>query len=760
MGEIKIEGNTKQATQSVNDLLKEVIQLRKEVADLKPIADASTKAIKEGTDKAKESSALLADKIREVGKSLAGTVLKSTSYAETAAAVSLLKDSFSAVNGAVTHFKDVIMEMEAKATMKTALAAMSAEGENLNDVLSRTLEITRGVASGGKIQATVNTLMTQGFNLSSEALEKLIDVSGIYSSVTGQDMNAVMNKLALGSQRERDATFEKMGVTIKVKEELERYSREIGKNINMMSESEKSNRLLIVATENLKEKFGEVGISANSLESPITTIFNTMEANIKKVKYTIVSYLSEIAGAYLQTQRETAGQSMVYFQQKYNDLLMVSNAEAKKLTEELLFQRNLNDKDLSKEDKDYYMGLYKQRTKDRDHMQVIATEKLDILKQAAEKEYFLEGEKSTAVATNQIELENITKANNERRDAIWLKHAKKMLTDEELYFLGAIQKTNEGYARASMVYLHQLQQKEGLTRLHYEEMARLQVADIMNRDQIQENFRQDEEGKAREAAENRMKQYEKDEKAKEAAEKLQKKIDEEHLKRNKKKYDELIKQQEESNKILVGLSNDLSDELVVNDDFFESDNLTKAMQMSNDKIAELDIKLKEDKVERLKNEKQALLDEEIKWDKKMYAYASESANFAYTNLIEGKTNFLKEMAAMAMKKAGAEMFNDGLAGMWQGGRWALSPYPTMAAQGIATMGYSALEMGAGLALGYAGSKLAPKTSKGADKDESAKDRNDMNKDNKQTTKVNSYIFPSERQYLQSLQASNNKLNLH
>lgn len=160
-------------------------------------------------------------------------------------------------------------------------------------------------------------------------------------------------------------------------------------------------------------------------------------------------------------------------------------------------------------------------------------------------------------------------------------------------------------------------------------------------------------------------------------------------------------------------------------------------------------------------EHEILRKQEMEFQEKTKSYMFDAANNMYSGLLEGRENFLQETIALSMKRAGAEIFNDGLQGLWQGGRWALSPYPSMAAQGVSLIGYSLAEMGAGLALGYAGTKLMPKTGKGSEgKDTTAKDSNQINDNKKQEYKVNSYIFPSERDYLQSLQKSNNKLNFH
>ena len=71
-------------------------------------------------------------------------------------------------------------------------------------------------------------------------------------------------------------------------------------------------------------------------------------------------------------------------------------------------------------------------------------------------------------------------------------------------------------------------------------------------------------------------------------------------------------------------------------------------------------------------EHEILRKQEEEFQEKTKSYMFEAANNMYTGLLEGRANFLQETIAMSMKRAGAEIFNDGLQGLWQGGRWALS----------------------------------------------------------------------------------------
>ena len=105
---------------------------------------------------------------------------------------------------------------------------------------------------------------------------------------------------------------------------------------------------------------------------------------------------------------------------------------------------------------------------------------------------------------------------------------------------------------------------------------------------------------------------------------------------------------------------------------------------------------------------------------------------------------------------GAEIFNDGLQGLWQGGRWMLSPYPTMAAQGASMVAYSLAEIGAGLALGYAGKAAMPSTSskEASTKETAAVDRQSQAPKNEKT---DVYLYPNEKIWVRRLNESMKKV---
>lgn len=240
------------------------------------------------------------------------------------------------------------------------------------------------------------------------------------------------------------------------------------------------------------------------------------------------------------------------------------------------------------------------------------------------------------------------------------------------------------------------------------------------------------------------------------AEELEKKINNSKYKRLEKQYNDkinLAKQTSETiNNFLVGEETSI-------DDIFESSSMMKRQQAMNEQMQELEKQSSENRINLKKREHEILLAQEKEYQDIAKSYLIDAANNIYSGIINSRENFLQETIALSMRRAGAEIFNDGLQGLWQGGRWMLSPYPTMSAQGSAMVGYSVAEMGAGVALGYAGAAAMPstggKSSEAKNKETAARDRL-QNFDTQKKEAVVTYLYPDERTAIQQLSKINKK----
>ena len=785
MATAKLTADTSQVTSALNDVNKGIRDIVTSTATLNSSTTASTQ-------KQAEAYQSVADKIKSVGSELTQTITKSNAFTEVMSGINLVKEAWGFLASAVGSVKDTLMEMEAKATMKSALQGLSQEGENLNDVLSRTLEITRGVASGGSIQASVNTLMTQGFNLSAEALEKLIDVSGIYSSTTGQDMNTVMQKLAIGSQRERDATFEKMGVIIKTKEALEEYADSMGTTVDLLSESEKSNYLMIKAVDQLKNKFNEAGISAMSLESPISTVFNTMSANAKKVKYEISNYFSAIVGEILFVKRMNEENSQVFFQDLLNTSLAKTLKANKELSTEYVRQLDLVGGKLTDTQVEYYKKMYLLDKEQEQSKKVLSGQQLKDVKRIGEQklDILVEQFKKEQGDTMSFELAktNYLSIYKDKRSEMYKESARENLSETDFAQLGTTKMEKEivkfdetgkryvqkvKYTFDEVVNILSEGSGTGGTSLFgdffkppeqldtdgtiasIDAEAERVSTELADKEQVRiDNLNTLKSKISNRNAENKYKQETTGERKKnEDLLKLEKEyfgdgglLDQVQAENSKK---DKIDEKKNIDEMKEYRRSAYLDQLTWEQDF-DKQQADYKKEVDGDKLKvikqEKEEKDKLDKEE--KDKKQAVLD-------KANAVYTATAMSLYNDLIAGEEDYMQRALAVAMQTAGSEIFQDGIKRVWKGGGDMLDPLTF--SKGAVQFGYGLLEMGAGATMGYAGAKIMPKTSSASESNSKETASQDRKANQKQSNTTDVYMYPDERSFLRSQKKAQQKL---
>lgn len=587
----------------------------------------------------------------------------------------------------LTKFKDTIMSMESIQTQQTALTLLSKQGKDLNETLNRTLEITKGVASGFDILPVVNKLLVNGFNLTSESLEKLIDVSGIYSSVTGDSMRSVMEMLARAGQKESQAVLERIGVYVDIDNELKKYAKTIGTTVEMLTEEEKQTQVMIISTEAMKKKFDELGLSATSLESPITNTFNR------------------------------ASESVKYFT---NEIVRVG---ATWYVESINWTSNAMEK--YEEFSDRLQAFIQDGFEGRDR----------VAKKWAEKRYW---EQQEAL---KIEIQENEKAEMMKTDTF--------IAYSEQQRAYGIQNNELIYNNYKLLML-KLQAEQGKTVFISSKLFDIDPSKDVRNLAKAINFTVEEIEKGQKEIDEANKKF------LDSQEKIRKN-------RISRKWAQLqadYNAEKEFMLLAVKQNQQIIEEKQTSiDDIFEPSSMMKRQQAMNEQMQELEKQSSENRINLKQKEHEILLAQEKEYQDKAKSYLIDAANNIYSGIINSRENFLQETIALSMQRAGAEIFNDGLQGLWQGGRWMLSPYPTMSAQGAAMVGYSVAEMGAGVALGYAGAAAMPstggKSSEAKNKETAARDRL-QNFDTQKKEAVVTYLYPDERTAIQQLSKINKK----
>lgn len=695
--------------------------------------------------------------------------------------IDLFSGAFGKVSGFVNDLKDDIIAFEEVVTQKKVIKLLSEDGEDLNEVLSRTMEITSGMVGNNELLSTVNSLLNKEFKLSKQSLEGLIDVSASYSKVTGEDVASTIEKIAEASQEEKQEMLAKMGAYIDIEDELEKYASSIDRSVNSLSQQERMNQTIIVTTQHLKQKFDELGLSAKALENPITTTFKRADESINLVKETAVRYLSEFYVDAIDSfedlfawYSEFSERLEAFIQDGFEGRDRVAKKYAdKRYAEqqvEIKKEIELNEKANIMKTDAFIKYAEQQKAYGIENVEVIyASYKLLLSK--------LEKEQGKTFLIN-YKLFNIDPSKDKRNLAKEMFFTSeevdtgfKVLDDKFKTFNDEYKKVVEEIKKIrEKIAEDQIEDEVEREQMKYDklfdELLAFQNANVKHTKKYYADLdllRAKAEAQGIVLNEARAKQEEEYFGEDGLLNKIQKEGATKDKEDNKISNEEKLAILMENNAIkydLILAQRDL--ENTVQMDLIKSEE--KALQRRLE-IAKSYTKDATDLIFTSLTDKRVALDNEIADNKEAYkkGYITEEEYIKKKDELNKKSskfreNLVKEVAANAMKRAGSEIFNDGLTGLWQGGRWALSPWPSMQAQGVATISYSLAEMGAGLALGYAGAKIMPRTGVTGSKDEASKDKNETMKDNKQDYKVNTYLFPNERQWLQQLQTSQTRLN--
>lgn len=606
--------------------------------------------------------------------------------------------------GLLTKFKDTILEMEGFQTQATALSKMSRAGEDLNSVLANSVEITKGVVNQYDILAATNNLMMKGFNLSEESLTKLIDVSAIYSSVTGEAVSTVMGKIASASQRERDSLFEKMGVYISTKDVLDVYAKSIGKTVDQLDEATKSSVLLETATDKMKVKFEETGLSAASLESPITHTFKRAETSIKQAQDAAVAF-----AATLYVDVVDAVEYLMLRQKASNAQIWKMDDEQKAKTQ---------------------MALLKSE------MQKLAA---DEAKRVADYKAlsFSEQEK------NKEQEQKGSKAFEDKLDGL----LKKVQAFKDEVGVGAY---GDAYGFLSQETADQIQAMEsqiaGIGTLVVEKVKAIESLKqnakkswVDFADLPADEKKEKETGKADAVKDDWEEVYNATvDEQKKLTELEQKNTDDEH----RKEVDAI----------------NAKTELLKAGYEIERDIATQQSEWKK-KLAEFDKKeaekIEKKKVKSFLDEEFKLQDEKERLQKMGLQKSAQFTSMLINDVLLGEKEFRKEMIGDFVKGIGEQMVADGTFHVFAG----LAKAWVNPAAGFGEAKAGAAEVGAGIAMGATAKAIGTTSSESESKSKetAAADRNSTKGDQKQ--KMDVYLYPDEKRWLRSLNKSNNKLGV-
>lgn len=674
--------------------------------------------IDDGVDKIKGSTKELTEETKKTGMN----------WTELSSKINVFKEAFGAVKDTFAKIyevsKELVQEFERVNNQMTILKSQKVWGE-IKLQFDELEQATGGVIDKFDILESVNKATSFGIDLTQGRLLKLVDASSKAASMMGTDLKFAFDSLIVGTARESKAILDNLGVMVDVTGVQEQYAKSINKTAEELTDEEQKISVLNAVLDNLGKT--QASISQDTLLSAGTGFVATFERAWRNFKLSAGEALSDVSNYFNELMQSDVANAMKH--------LNVATKEEAILRNEAVagYVKTLEDI-AGPIDAKLRNNLIEQI--DREKAQATLIEEIGKQKElqaeaeiiAAKNKMMANGQERGDSRQRYLLLETLEEKYGDKVRANFelqiskgeaaFELAKKrgeISQDVEFDLFDFLQKQNNEMTNilaSSVAWLAAVTD----IRDAFEKMWDMQQDDIVETrgsqtvdDATIENMKSTDEavGKLSRKLSNKR---------------LQEKIDKEEkdrqelLKMMEKWKSEEIKLKEEIDRIDWENEKDWENQKIITKENAIKE-LAKMEFESKQEHYELmkiqrDEKFKEDEIALeafLYNENQKKLEAQEESEKIQQmgnAVFTAAANSVYNDLISSQEDFLQRAAAVALSTAGSQIFADGLKNVWLGGGQMLA---TGGLKGGETVAYGIAEMGAGVALGYAGNQLMPDT---------------------------------------------------
>lgn len=715
--------------------------------------------------------------------------------------------AFGFISGGLEKIRELSEEYEKLSNQMTILSSQKGSGEIILQ-LERLEEATNGVVGKFDLLESVNKATSFGIDLTRGNLEKLVGVASKAAATMGTSLKDAFDSLVVGTARESMMILDNLGVMVDVTKANEDYARSLGKSKDELTDVESKTALLSQVLERLSRTQGN--IVDEELLSSASGTFNRISRAWQGVKLTVGEYASE----FLQWVDDWGRSEEQIENQKYKNML--GDVRDYYERKEALAKKDLDDETKAYLKSHQYFTAEQKSDyiREQEKKRIIINEEIqegrltdvkasnlnkritdELIAKGQVIELWVEQEKQRQMilesgAENNLYTENYRMLANKGIHKMYLTDLRNSLNESQQAFLDKYLESGELLDGSFLLFKNRILDSVefaikalkgfegevkkrgewfkgavttmfGLDKNYFDPTTKqiwdsiIKNAKSASKDKSEiikdemDEWRENQKIKLDSElalAEQQIKLAEKVKKARLEAIKAEVKVESE-----KSKYNLMASDRERQEK---------HDELLwENEQFHEKKKILD--DFNNEKLIQMSMS-----VDEIKNISKEEIEQRIRDEKEYYDAANrvaemglqQAANFSsmlINDVLLGEKEFRKEMIGDFVKGIGTQMISDGTMHMLSGAAkgWAGMPTGWMEAKA------GAIEVAAGIGMGGIGKAIGTTGGdKDKAKDEASKDKNETMKNNKQEYKVNSYLFPNERQWLQQLQTSQTRLN--
>ena len=152
---------------------------------------------------------------------------------------------------------------------------ISGGADNAAKVMEKLREVSRGLLDDTTIQQFAGSLRIAGVEFSETA--RILDLSSRVALATGQDLETVSRKIKDAALAGRQGEFDRLGVVVRVNEELKKRAEAEGKVVDEMSKAEQVSTRMDILTETLGQTMAAAGIHTEDLSTNLRSMKTDLE---------------------------------------------------------------------------------------------------------------------------------------------------------------------------------------------------------------------------------------------------------------------------------------------------------------------------------------------------------------------------------------------------------------------------------------------------------------------------------------------------
>ncbi len=167
---------------------------------------------------------------------------------------------------------------------------ISGGADNAAKVMEKLREVSRGLLDDTTIQQFAGSLRIAGVEFSETA--RILDLSSRVALATGQDLETVSRKIKDAALAGRQGEFDRLGVVVRVNEELKKRAEAEGKVVDEMSKAEQVAIRMDILTEKLGQTMAAAGIDTSGLSTNLRGL-KTDLANLQSTAEQTIARIAE-----------------------------------------------------------------------------------------------------------------------------------------------------------------------------------------------------------------------------------------------------------------------------------------------------------------------------------------------------------------------------------------------------------------------------------------------------------------------------------